>query len=331
VRGWGTKVGVLPLLVAFALAVIQSDANSQPPTRVPRIGVLCAFQCGTMMSALLDAMDRRGYVDGKNIVVDFRGAGVSDDQLPRYAALLVRQKVDVILASGTSSAVVAAKNATATIPIVMAIGDDAVESGLVTSLSRPGGNITGVMVPQTELLGKQLQFLKEAAPRVSRVGLVSNPANPAHRAVALRVGGAAESLRVHVALVGVRGPVPDFDSALSGAAKAGTDALLVLPDFMLTRGGNRLILIALQKRLPTVSSFSDFVSGGGLIAYGPSFPDMMQSAWVYVDKILKGAKPGDLPVEQPSQYELIINLSTAKALGLTIPQSLLSRADRVIQ
>jgi putative tryptophan/tyrosine transport system substrate-binding protein len=324
-------VGVIPVLVAFALAVSQSDANAQQPTRVPRIGILCAFQCGTIAIALPDIMGQRGYVEGKNIVVDLRGAGVSDDQLPRYAAELARRKVDIILAVGTSSAVLAAKKVTGTIPIVMAIGDDAVESGLVASLSRPGGNITGVMVPQTELLGKQLQLLKEAAPQVSRVGLVSNPSNPAHRAVAQRVAGAAESLRVHIALVEVRGPVPDFDSALSGAVKSGTDALLVLPDFMLTRGGNRLGLIALQKRLPTVSTFNDFVSGGGLMAYGPSFPDMVQSAWVYVDKILKGAKPGDLPVEQPTKYELIVNLSTAKAVGLTIPPSLLVRADKVIQ
>lgn len=327
------KPGALALGIVIAVAVLATPlaARAQSAPRVPRVGLLCATQCGAMMGGFEQGLRGLGYIDGHNIVVDLRGAGVPDDQLPRAAAELIRRKVDVIVAGGSSAAVWAAKRATTTIPIVMAISDEAVESGLIGSLSRPGGNITGLTVPQTDLLGKQLELLKEAMPGLSRVAVLWSPANPAHPSMLKKIGDSARSLGIRVEFLEVRGPIPDFDGTFSAAASRHANAALVLSDYMLTRGGNRLTLVALQRRFPCVSTFSDFASGGGLMSYGPSLSEMLRQAAIYVDRILKGARPGDLPVEEPTRYELVINVTTAKALGLAIPESLLLRADQVIR
>jgi len=322
----------LGIITALALGMLAAPVavGAQPPAKVPRIGLICATQCGFMSPGFQQAMREIGYIDGQNVHIDFRGAGVSDDQLPRLAAELVDRKVDILVAAGTSAAVWAAKKATQTIPIVMAVSDEAVESGLIDSLSRPGGNITGLTVPYTDLHGKQLELLKEAAPGVSRVAVIWNPANRAHGLALERIRTPARSLGVELVFLEVRGPVVDLETTFSVAAKQRVGALLVLPDPMLTRTG-QLTLLALQRRLPSVSTFREFVSAAGLMAYGPSLPEMVRRAAVYVDKILKGTKPADLPVEQPSRYQLVISLTTARALNLTIPQSILIRADEVIQ
>jgi putative ABC transport system substrate-binding protein len=326
-----SRAVALALGVAVAVLATPPVSRAQPAPRVPRIALLCATQCGPMMGGFEQGLRELEYIDGQNIVVDLRGAGAADDQLPRAAAELIRRKVDVIVAGGSSAAVWAAKRATTTIPIVMAISDEAVESGLIGSLSRPGGNITGLTVPQTDLLGKQLELLKEAVPGLSRVAVLWSPANPSHPSVLKKIGDSARSLGIQVEFLEVRGPIPDFNSVFSAAASRRANAALVLSDYMLTRGGNRLALVALQRRFPSVSTFSDFASGGGLLTYGPSLSEMLRQAAIYVDRILKGARPGDLPVQQPTRYELAINLTTAKALGLTIPDSLLVRADQVIR
>jgi putative tryptophan/tyrosine transport system substrate-binding protein len=283
-----------------------------------------------MLGGFTQGLSEVGYVDGQNAFVDFRGAGISDDQLSRVAADLVRRKVDIIVAGGSSAAVFAVKNATKTIPIVMVIGDDAVESGLVASLARPGENVTGLAVPYTELVGKQVELLREAVPGVSRVAVLWNPANPAHASAVKKMDALVRSLKVRLEFVEVRGPVPDFESSFSAVARRRAEAILVLPDPMLTRPG-QLTLLAIQRRLPSVSTFSEFVSAAGLMAYGPNLTEMVRRSATYVDKILRGAKPAELPVEEPTRYQLVISLTTARALGLTLPQSILLRADQVIR
>jgi len=320
------------LIVSLALAALAAPlaVGAQQPKKVPRIGLICATQCGWMLGGFEQGLREVGYVDGQSVFVDFRGAGVSDDRLPAVAADLVRRKVDIIVAGGSSAAVLAAKNATKTIPIVMVVSDDAVESGLIASLARPGGNVTGVTVPYTELVGKQVELLKEAVPGVSRVAVLWNPANPAHASAVKKIDALVRSLKVQLEFVEVQGPVPDFEGPFSVVARRRADAIVVLPDPMLTRSG-QLTLFAIQRRLPSVSTFSEFVSAAGLMAYGPNLTDMMRRSATYVDKILKGAKPADLPVEQPTRYQLVISLTTARALGLTLPQSVLIRADEVIR
>jgi putative ABC transport system substrate-binding protein len=212
----------------------------------------------------------------------------------------------------------------------MVVSDDAVESGLIASLARPGGNITGLTVPYAELLAKQMELLREAVPGISRVALLWNPANPAHASVVKKIDALVRSLKVQLEFVEVHGPVPDFEGTFSAVAKRRAEAILVLPDPMLTRSG-QLTLFAIQRRLPSVSMFSEFVSAAGLMAYGPNLTEMMRRSTTYVAKILKGAKPADLPVEEPTRYQLVIGLTTARALGLTLPQSILIRADEVIR
>jgi putative tryptophan/tyrosine transport system substrate-binding protein len=320
----------LALLLGLAVLLAPLSTDAQQPKKVPRIALICATQCGWMLGGFTQGLSEVGYVDGQNAFVDFRGAGISDDQLSRVAADLVRRKVDIIVAGGSSAAVFAVKNATKTIPIVMVIGDDAVESGLVASLARPGENVTGLAVPYTELVGKQVELLREAVPGVSRVAVLWNPANPAHASAVKKMDALVRSLKVRLEFVEVRGPVPDFESSFSAVARRRAEAILVLPDPMLPRPG-QLTLLAIQRRLPSVSTFSEFVSAAGLMAYGPNLTEMVRRSATYVDKILRGAKPAELPVEEPTRYQLVISLTTARALGLTLPQSILLRADQVIR
>jgi putative ABC transport system substrate-binding protein len=265
-------------------------------------------------------------------VIEYRSAEGKLDRLPDLAAALVALKVDVIVGASTPPAL-AAKRATGTIPVIFAAVADAVASGLVTSLARPGGNVTGLSFLAPELVGKCLEQLKEAAPGVSRVAVLSHPGALGERTERDMLKGAevtARGLAVRLQFVEANGPT-DFDRAFSEMTRGRADALTVLTSIMLFDERKRLVDLAAKKRLPAVYPWREGADAGGLMAYGASLPDLYRRAATYVDKILKGAKPGDLPVEQPTKFELVINLKTAKALGLTIPPSLLQRADEIIQ
>ncbi len=329
---WYRAVGCLVTLTLSLLAA-PLTADAQPPTHVHRIGVLSAL--GTtpgrdpFVEAFLEGMRALGYVEGQNLVIEYRGTEGQHERFPALAAELVRLKVDVLLV-GPTPAALALKNATTTIPIVMMGGGDPVGSGLVASIARPGGNITGLAVLDPEVVGKQLEFLKDVLPTVSRVAVLWNPANPLHALLVRAADVAAQALGVQLHLVEARGPEA-FDRAFAAMTSAHAGALLVLGDAMFFEHRRRLIELAATRRLPTMHNIRPFVEAGGLMAYGPSAFDLRRRAAIYVDKILKGAKPADLPVEQPTKFDLVLNLKTAKALGITMPPSLLLLADEVIR
>ena len=278
--------------------------------------------------AFIHQMRELGYVLGQNLTVETRAADGKFDRLPGLVAELIALKSDVIFAPATPAAQ-AAKSATSTIPIVIAVAPNPVEDGLVASLARPGGNVTGLTSTSLELSGKRLQLLKEIVPRVTRVAVLGNPDAPVSHAQMRVTQSAARSLGLTALPFWSRTPA-EFDAALS-AAKEGTGALVVLPDAMFRSRAGRLAEAAVQYRLPTVFEFKLFADAGGLMSYGADVLDLYRRAAVSIDRILKGAKPADLPVEQPTKFELVINLKTAKTLGLTIPQSLVLRADQVIE
>jgi putative ABC transport system substrate-binding protein len=320
-------------VVSGGLLAAPLAATAQQTGKVYRIGYLSGGS--STLTHLIDAfrqgLRELGWVEGQNIVIDYRFAEGRYDRLPDLAAELVRLKVDVIVASPSPPAA-AAKNATGTIPIVMiGAGADPVGQGLITSLARPGGNVTGLSYSVgQEIFGKQLALLKEAVPNVRRVAVLWNPAVPGLAPAIKDVKVAARSLGVQIQVLEARGP-DDFDSAFAAMAKERPGALLVLVDSMFSFHGTRLARLAAKNRLPAAYTNRLPVEVGGLMSYGPSFSDLWRRAAGYVDKILKGAKPADLPVEQPTKFELVINLKTAKALGLTIPPALLARADEIIQ
>jgi len=317
---------VLSCLVAPLAAV------AQPPTHVYRIGFLSALGTtprDSMVEAFLEGMRALGYVEGQNLVLEYRGAAGQYERFPDLAAELVRLQVDVIV-TGVTPAALAAKQATTTIPIVMAGIGDPVGSGLVASLARPGGNVTGLSVLQPDVPGKQLEILKAVLPTLSRVAILWNPANPSAALMVREADVAAQRLGVQVHRVEARGPEA-FDSAFAAMTGAHAEALLVVPDPMFRLHRSRLAELAATSRLPTMHNQREYVEAGGLLGYGASRPDVSRRAATYVDKILKGAKPADLPVEQPTKFELVINLKAAEALGLTIPPALLSKADEVIR
>jgi putative ABC transport system substrate-binding protein len=274
-------------------------------------------------------MHELGWVEGQNITVERRFAEGHNERLPDLAAELVQLKVDVLMVASTAAAL-AAKHATTTIPIVMAGLGDPVESGLVASLARPGGNVTGLAVMDPEVVGKQLEFLKDVLPTGSRVAVLWNPTNPLHVLLVWKVDVAAQAVGVQVHRVEARDP-DAFDSAFAAMTSAHAGALLVLGDAMFLSHRRRLAELAATSRLPTMYNIREFVEAGGLISYAASPPDSWRRVATYVDKILKGAKPADLPVEQPTKFELVINLQTAKALGITIPPLLLFQATEVIR
>jgi putative ABC transport system substrate-binding protein len=321
------------LLVTLALGVLTAPliSEAQPPTPVHRIGYLLGTtrEQEPLLEVFLEAMRALGYVEGQNLVIEYHAAAGQYERLPALAAELVRLQVDVLLAVNTPGAL-AAKQATTTIPIVMLGVGDPVGSGLVASLARPGGNVTGVASLQTDLVGKQLEFLKEVLPTVSHVAVLWNPANPAHARHVRAADVAAQALGVQLHLLEARGP-DAFDSAFAAMTRAHAGALLVLGDPLVFEHRRRLAELAVTSRLPTMHNIRPFVEAGGLMAYGPSPLDLRRRAAVYVDKILKGAKPADLPIEQPTTYELIINLKTAQVLGLTIPPSVLFQATEVLR
>jgi ABC-type uncharacterized transport system substrate-binding protein len=316
---------------AFAWPV---GASAQQAAKVPRIGYLAGNLAANphLREAFLQGLRDLGYVEGRNVLIEYRDVEGKYERLPALAAELVALKVDVILAGGTPQPL-AAKQATTTIPIVFAGVGDPLGSGLVTSLARPGGNVTGLSVLQPELVGKGLEQLKQAVPGVSRVAVLWQPGGFGERTekdMLKGAEGAARALAVRLQFVEARGPA-DFDRAFSDMTRARAGALTVLASNMLFGERRRLVDLAAKNRLPAVYPAREFVDVGGLMSYGPNFVDVFRRAANYVDKILKGAKPADLPVEQPTKFELVINLKTAKALGLRIPAVLLARADEVIE
>jgi putative ABC transport system substrate-binding protein len=321
-------------LLAGALLAAPLAAEAQQAGRIPRVGVLATRTAGdARLEGLLQGLRELGYVEGRNLLVEYRDAEGKTERFPALAAELVSLKCDVIVTTGGTLAVQAAKQATTTIPIVFASVGDAVAEGLVTSLARPGGNVTGLTVAATELVSKSLEVIKQAVPGVSRVAILFKPDAMPDSAKKERLKAAdvaARALGVRLQIVEARG-AEDFDRAFSDMTRAHADALAVPATQVFNLERRRLVNLAAKNRLPAVYPNRDFVDAGGLMSYGPNLADMARRAASYVDKILKGAKPGDLPVEQPTRFELVINLKAAKALGLTIPQSLLLKADELIQ
>jgi putative ABC transport system substrate-binding protein len=300
---------------------------------MPRIGYLrvtSASDRPPLLDAFRQALRELRWIEGQNVVIDYRFAEGRLDRLPDLAAELVRLKVDVIVSLGTQG-VTAARNATDTIPIVMIGVRDPIAIGLIASLARPGGNVTGVSgYAGLEIVAKQLELLKETVPEIRLVAVLSNPTNAYHQLAIKELNVAAGSLGVQLQLLEARGP-NEFDGAFAAMAKERAGALLVLSDIMFNGHGTRLADLAASMRLPTANAVRESVEAGGLMSYGPSFLDSYRRSAAYVDKILKGDKPADLPVEQPTKFELVINLKTAKAIGVTVPSTLLARADEVIE
>jgi putative ABC transport system substrate-binding protein len=322
------------VLALLALGAAPFAAEAQQAAKVARIGYLSTNLAASpnRPEAFRQGLRDLGYVEGRNLVIEYRYAEGKVEQLPALAAELVALKVDVIVASGTLAAL-AAKQATSTLPIVFSPAGDPVGSGLVTSLARPGGNVTGLSAFAPELVGKRLELLKQAVPGVSRVAVLWQPGAFGERAemdTLKRAEVAARDLGVPLQFVEARGPA-DFDRAFSDMTRARAGALTVLASNMFNSERRRLVDLAAKNRLPALYSARELVDAGGLMSYGANLADLNRRAATYVDKILKGTKPADLPVEQPTKFELVINLKTAKALGLTIPQSVLARADEVIQ
>jgi putative tryptophan/tyrosine transport system substrate-binding protein len=318
-------------LAALVLATIHL-AGAQQPKKVYRIGILLVGS-PAFYSAWIDvfrqALKELGYMEGKNIAIEYRYAEGKADRLPFLAAELVGLKVDVIVSSSTPS-VLAAKQATNTIPIVFVSIADPVASGLVASLARPGGNITGLSIVAVELSGKRLELLKEAVPNIARVAFLWNSANPAQAPQWREAQAAAQVLGLQLQSLEVRSS-NDFDSAFEAALRERAQALVTTPAALLGAHLKRIVEFAAKNRLPAMYANPDFVDAGGLMSYAPSYGDLSRRAATYVDKILKGTKPADLPVEQPKKFEFVINLKAAKQIGLTIPPNVLARADKVIR
>jgi putative ABC transport system substrate-binding protein len=322
------------LLTSLASALAGPlAAGAQQAGKVHRIGFLSSGSAQAPpvpFEALRQGLHELGWSEGHNIVIDSRFAE-GHDRLPALAAELVRLKLDIIVALATP-ATAAAKNATATIPIVMMGTGDPVGSGFIASLARPGGNVTGLTFSGAGMgvLAKQLELLMEAVPKVSRVAILSNPTNPNHPRWMREIKDAGRSLRVQLQFLEAGGP-SEFDGTFAAMAKGRAGALIVVADAMFIRHPARLAALAVKTRVPALGQHRELAEAGGLMSYAPSHYHLGQRAATYVDKILKGARPADLPVEQPNKLELVINLKTAKALGLTIPPSLLARADQVIE
>jgi putative ABC transport system substrate-binding protein len=316
-------------LMIFAAAL---TADAQQPKRVPRIGYLCPTRPSSLLArteAFRQGLKELGYIEGESIALEYRWAEGKIDRLPDLAAELVRLKVDVIVTCGPV-ATRSAKEATATIPIVMTFDSDPVGNGFVASLARPGGNITGLSTLAPEISGKQLELLKEIVPKLSRVAVLGTSSWPGNAQLVKETELAAGAFGVKLQYLDILDP-KDIETAFRAATKARADALLVLVSGVLADHRTQIANLALQSRLPATYYRREYVEDGGLMSYSVSYTDLDRRAAIYMDKILKGAKPADLPVEQPMKFELIINLKAAKQIGLTIPPNVLARADRVIK
>ncbi len=319
-------------VVSASILAAPLAPEAQQPEKLSRIGFLGPAAERVYMEALLSlraGLRELGYVEGKNIAFQYRFAEDKYDRLPGLAAELVRDKVDVIVVHSTPGTL-AAKQATRMIPIVMVNVADPVGTGLVTSLARPGGHTTGVSNIDVGLAAKRLELLKEVLPKLSLVGVLRNPNNPSGEPQFKETQAAARSLGIEIQLFDVR-DTKELEGTFSEMAKARADAFTVMGNPLFLSHQKQIANLATTKRLPSVFARNENVEAGGLMSYGPTFADQFRQAATYVDKILKGAKPGDLPVEEPTRMYLVINLKTAKALGLTIPQSVLGRADQVIE
>ena len=318
--------------VALGILIAPLAADAQQQGKIYRIGYLSAGTPSAQapyFEAFRQGLRDLGYIVGQNITIEHRNAQERLERLPALAAELVSLKVDVIVSSGATGTS-SAKEATNTIPIVMAQDPDPVGNGFVTSLARPGGNITGLSSLVAELGGKRLELLKEIIPRLSRVAVLGTSTNPANVQQLRETELAAKPIGVRLQFLDVLDP-KDIETGFRAAIKGRADAVLVLGGPLFIPQRRKIAELAIKSRIPAIYSRSEFVEAGGLMSYGASIPDLHRRAATYVDKILKGAKPGDLPVEQPTKFDLVINLKTAKQIGLTIPRSLLIRADRVLE
>src|SRR5215212_2679641 len=328
-RRRAAKFRTLALSLAFGVVSAASAVTAQS-SKMPRIGYLMDRSAsGLFEDAFFAGMREHGYIVGENIAIEYRWSGGKFERLQELANDLVAAKVDLIVTQG-AAATLAAKGATTTIPIVMASSQNAVGDGLVASLARPGGNVTGRSLYAPEITPKRLELLKETVPGLSHVALLWNVQNPGGGAQYREAELAARALGLRISSLDIRIP-EDLDRALAGAVRAGAGALLVLSDSRTIGHRSEIAAAALQHRVATMYANKDYVEGGGLMSYGPDLKESFRLAAVYVDRILKGAKPADLPVEQPTHFALVINLKAAKALGLTIPPTLLARADEVIE
>jgi ABC-type uncharacterized transport system substrate-binding protein len=320
----------LAVVLALSLVLAPLAAEAQQPGQKYQIGFLSGTAADTVpLPKLRAGLRELGYVEGKTIAFEYRFADDKNERLPGLATELVRSKVDIIVAHG-SPAIHAAKEATSTIPVVMVGPGDPVGTGFVASLARPGGNVTGVSNTDVGVAAKRLELLKAALPKLSRVVALRNPTNPAAELLFRETQAAARTLSIEIHLIEVRDP-GELERAFSMMAKARAEALIVIADPMFLSQRRQIANLAMTKRLPSVFARNENVEAGGLMSYGAVLGDMYRHAATYVDKILKGAKPADLPVEQPTKFELVINLKTARALGLTIPPSVLGRADGIIE
>jgi putative tryptophan/tyrosine transport system substrate-binding protein len=325
------RIGLAVVLIFSLVAPVTARAQQ---VKVYRIGVLSPFASsfgpGPSFEAFRQMLRELGYIEERDVVLEYRWADGRPDRLPDLAADLVRLRVDVIFSAWGTPAALAAKKASITVPIVFAGVGDAVGVGLIASLARPGGNITGSTFISEETIGKQLELLKEVVPRVARIGVVVNPSNPVYGPILKGSEAPARALGLNLTVIGVQ-RAEDVESAFRGAIQAHVDGLLVMRDAALQINQARLLALAANNRLPVMYGNREFVVGGGLMSYGPSLVEVNRRAAYLADKILRGAKPSDLPVQQSTVFELVINLKTAKALGLTIPPSVLGRADQVIE
>ena len=323
-------VGIVALALTFVFGGVVAQA--QQPTKIPRIGFLTAGSPSTIparIEAFRQGLRELGYVEDKNMVIEWRFGEGKLDRLPALVAELVRLKVDVILSAG-AAVTRPAKDATRTIPIVMAQDTDPVGNGFVASLARPGGNITGLSSYSAELNGKRLELLKEIVPRLSRLAVVGESTYPGNAQSLREVELAAAAFGVKLQYLDILGP-NDFETAFRAAGKGRADAILVLQSAVLNSQRKEIVDVAIKNRLPAIYYAAEWMEAGGLMSYATSITDLYRRAATYVDKILKGTKPADIPVEQPKKFEFIINLKAAKQIGLTIPPNVLARADRVIK
>jgi ABC-type uncharacterized transport system substrate-binding protein len=328
------KKKITVLTLCAMLFALSYSASAQQPKKVPRIGYVSSGDAASdsaRAEGIRLALRERGYIEGQNIATEYRYADGKRDRTPELAAELVRLKVDIIVVSGAAGAVQTAKNATKTIPIVMVGGGgDPVRAGLIDSLARPGGNVTGLTNLLIELGDKRLELLKEAVPKLARVAVLYDPANPNHVVELKEVQPAARALRLTLQPQEVRA-ADGFEKVFAGLNKQRPDGLYVPTGGLMNANRKRIAGLALKSRLPSMYGRREAVAAGGLMSYGADEADIYRRVAYYVDRILKGAKPADLPVEQPTKFELVINLKTAKQIGVTIPQSVLYRADKVIK
>jgi len=319
-------------IVPCALLASPLAVKAQQAGKAYRIGFLgnsTAALEANLVGPFREGLRELGYVEGRNVQIEYRWAEGKYERFPELVAELVALKVDVLVTAGTPAAL-AVKRATTTIPLVMVAVGDPVGTGLVASLARPGGSMTGLTSIAPDLEGKRLELLREAVPKLSRVSVIWNPANPFHVTAEKEARSAAQVLQMKVHSVGVR-TAQELDPAFVAIVKERPGAFIVLADRIFLHNRGRIVDFAARHRLPAVYAYRELVEAGGLMSFGPNYADMHRRAATFVDKILKGAKPADLPVEQPTKFELLINLKTAKALGLTIPPSVLLRAEEIIQ